>query len=106
MLRAVNQRECQHVGVADQQAENAFRLPLAGKFRRLNTLLLIPNPSQPFRGRDRVRGRKHRADEAIEGEEISPTQEFDLMTILAIIGGVLLFLFISGGLVGLALSTL
>jgi nitrate reductase NapE component len=44
--------------------------------------------------------------QAIEGEDVSPTQEMDLVTILAIIGGGLLFLFIAGGLVGVALATL
>src|SRR5262245_61047836 len=39
MLRTVNQRECQHVGVADQHAEDAFCLLLAGKLWCLGTLL-------------------------------------------------------------------
>jgi hypothetical protein len=71
-----------------------------------------PNPNWTWTGvkprsldyyaRQAARGVK----QAIEGEEISPTQELDLVTILAIIGGGLLFLFIAGGLVGVALSTL
>ncbi len=44
--------------------------------------------------------------QAIEGEEISPAGELDFTTILAIIGGILLFLFVIGGLLGFVLSLL
>ena len=58
--------------------------------------------SLDYYARQAARGVK----QAIEGEDVSPTQELDLVTILAIIGGGLLFLFIAGGLVGVALATL
>jgi hypothetical protein len=38
VLRAMDQRECQHIGVSDQQAQNALRLLLAPKPRRLLAL--------------------------------------------------------------------
>ena len=44
--------------------------------------------------------------QAIEGEEISPAGELDFTTILATIGGILLFLFVIGGLLGFVLSIL
>ncbi len=77
-------------------------------------ILAIPTPDQnwtwtgvkprslDYYARQAARGVK----QAIAGEDISPTQELDLVTILAIIGGILLFLLIAGGLVSAALSTL
>src|SRR5262249_30508393 len=46
VLRAVDQRDCQHVRVPDQQAQNALRLLLAPKLRRLLAALLVPDPAQ------------------------------------------------------------
>jgi hypothetical protein len=42
--------------------------------------------------------------QAIDGEEVTPTREIDITTILAVIGGVLLFLFITGGLISFIVS--
>jgi hypothetical protein len=44
--------------------------------------------------------------QAIEGEEITPAGELDFSTVLAIIGGILLFLFVVGSLLGFVLSML
>ena len=44
--------------------------------------------------------------QAIEGEEITPAGDLDFGTILAIIGGIILFLFVIGGLLGFILSIL
>jgi hypothetical protein len=44
--------------------------------------------------------------QAIDGEEITPSREIDLITVLAIIGGILIFLLIAGGLLGFVLSML
>jgi hypothetical protein len=44
--------------------------------------------------------------QAIEGEEITPAGDVDFGTILAIIGGILLFLFVVGSLLGFILSIL
>ena len=70
VLRAMGQRECQHVRVPDQQAQNALRLLLARKLRTLLASLLIPHPPQPFRGHDGIGPGQHRTDEAIESVEI------------------------------------
>jgi hypothetical protein len=56
--------------MADQQAQNALRLLLAHELWRLLAVLLVSDPPQPFRGHDGARPRKHRADEAVEPEEI------------------------------------
>src|SRR5262245_1027399 len=63
VLWAMDQRDCQHVRVPDQQAQNALRLLLAPKLRRLLASLLVPDPAQPFRGHDGIGPRQHRADE-------------------------------------------
>src|SRR5262249_2833440 len=44
VLRAMGQRECQHVRVPDQQAQNALGLLLAPKLGRLLASLLVPDP--------------------------------------------------------------
>jgi len=46
VLRAMDQRECEHVRVPDQQAQNAFRLLLAPKLRkrRSQALRLLERP--------------------------------------------------------------
>ena len=44
--------------------------------------------------------------QAIDGEEITPARDIDLITVLAIIGGVLIFLLVAGGLLGFVLSML
>src|SRR5262245_58565959 len=66
VLRAMDQRECQHVRVPDQQAQNALRLLLAPKLRGLLASLLVPDPAQPFPGHDGIGPRQYRADEAVE----------------------------------------
>ena len=66
----MGQRECEDVRVADQQAQNALRLLLARKLRRLLALLLVPDPPHPFPGQDDIRAREHCADEAVESVEI------------------------------------
>lgn len=52
---------------AHQQAEDALCLLLARKLRSLFAFLPIPDPPDPFRGRDNFRPREHRAEEAVEG---------------------------------------
>jgi hypothetical protein len=70
VLRAVDQHECEHVCVPDQQAQNALRLLVARKLRTSLALLLIPDPPQPFRGHDGIGRREHRADETVESIDI------------------------------------
>ena len=48
----------------------------------------------------------HGIKQAIEGEEIAPARDMEIGTILAVIGGILLFLFIAGGLFVLGVSML
>jgi hypothetical protein len=58
--------------------------------------------SVEYYARQAARGVK----QAIEGDEISPSREFDLSLIPAILGGILLFLLLGGGLLGFVVSNL
>ncbi len=60
----------------------------------------VKQRSIDYYARQAARGVK----QAIEGETITPARDIDLTTILAIIGGILLFLFIAGGLFAFVVS--
>jgi hypothetical protein len=67
LLRNLRKRDGDVVRVAHQQAEDALCLLLARKLGSLFAFLPIPDPPDPFRGRDNFRPREHRAEEAVEG---------------------------------------